>query len=70
MIKSELLKAAYLGTNRFYPDRALDQFLKENGFQSPAIPSERLAKALMVFIQLEKSAKIYPKCPPKKTNNE
>jgi hypothetical protein len=70
MKKSELLKAAYLGTDRYYPESALDKFLKENGFQSPPIPSERLAKALMVFIQLEKSAKFYPNCIHKKNRNE
>lgn len=60
--KDELLKAVYLGTDRYFPESALDNFLKENGFSSPNIPSERLSKALMLFIQLEKSAKFYPDC--------
>lgn len=70
MTKGEILKAAYLGSDRFFPEDTLDQFLKDNGFQSPVIPSERLAKAIMVYIQLEKSAKIYPNCSDKKTNDE
>lgn len=68
--KEDLLKAVYLGTDRYYPESPLDDFLKENRFSSPNIPSERLSKALMVFIQLEKSAKFYPDCNLKKGNHE
>lgn len=70
MKKSDLLKSAYLGTDRFYPESALDDFLKANGILSPVIPAERLSRALMVFIQLEKSAKFYPTCSSKKSKNE
>ncbi|MEY2905077.1 MAG: hypothetical protein RJA52_1093 [Bacteroidota bacterium] len=60
MKREILLKCYYLGTDRFFPEKELDEWLLSLGLSTEGVPPEKLARALTAFYMLEKGASELP----------
>ena len=60
MKREILLKSFYLGTDRYFPEKELDEFLSSLGLDITGTPPEKLARALTAFYFLERGAAKLP----------